>query len=197
MSSTQLTPEQLRKRHRNRIRLLGIFGLFFGVMLIAGLLRFSGWRPAGLKMHGTLMNPPIDARQLAPATADGGTYAWGTEGGGRRWRMLVVNGPTCAAKCEAVAADLDKVWQLMGQNKDKLDVLWMGATPKQTQVHNIIPLPMESALRRSLPASNNAPTEQGMPVYIIDPNGFIMMQYAPGADVSGMRVDLAKVLKLI
>ena len=40
-----LTPAQRAIRRRNRNMLVGLFVLFFGGMLVAGLLRFSGWRP--------------------------------------------------------------------------------------------------------------------------------------------------------
>ena len=190
-----MTPQERQRQRRNRLALLGIFAFFFGSMLIAGLLRFSGWRPEGLKSHGTILNPVLDARTLAPSTVDGRQYAWNPKD--RRWRMLVVNGATCEAACESFAADLDKVWQLLGQNKDRVDVLWMGATPSKTQVHNLYPISSDASLRSVLPADGQAPTTKGMPVYIVDPNGFIMMQFPPGTDVSGIRADFAKVLKLI
>ena len=37
----------------------------------------------------------------------------------------------------------------------------------------------------------------GVPVYLIDPNGFVVMRYAPGFDAGGLRADLAKLLKLM
>lgn len=179
---------------RNRGTLLLIVGIFFGAMLLAGLLRFSGWRPAGLKTHGTLITPALDARSFAPVSTDGRQYAWNPMD--RRWRLLVVNGASCEAACETLAADLDKVWQLLGREQDRVDVLWMGAAPKRTAMHQLIPLAADAPIRSVLPSANNAPTAKGLPVYIIDPNGFVMMQFAPGADVSGVRADLAKVLKL-
>ena len=36
-------------RNRNRVLLIAIFVMFFGSMLVAGVLRFSGWRPAGTR----------------------------------------------------------------------------------------------------------------------------------------------------
>ena len=36
----------------------------------------------------------------------------------------------------------------------------------------------------------------GIPVYVIDPNGFVVLRYAPGFDTAGLRADLAKLLKL-
>ncbi|MCW0416325.1 hypothetical protein NB689_002079 [Xanthomonas sacchari] len=37
----------------------------------------------------------------------------------------------------------------------------------------------------------------GVPVYVIDPNGFVVLRYAPGFDPAGLRADLAKLLKLL
>jgi hypothetical protein len=34
-------------------------------------------------------------------------------------------------------------------------------------------------------------------MYIVDPNGFVILRYAPGADLRGMREDLVKLLKLV
>ena len=36
-----------------------------------------------------------------------------------------------------------------------------------------------------------------IPMYIVDPNGFVILRYAPGVDLMGMREDLSKLLKLI
>ena len=33
-------------------------------------------------------------------------------------------------------------------------------------------------------------------VYLIDPNGFLVMRYAQGFDPSGLRKDLARLLKV-
>jgi glutathione peroxidase-family protein len=37
----------------------------------------------------------------------------------------------------------------------------------------------------------------GVPVYVIDPNGFVVMRFAPGFDPADLRADVAKLLKLI
>ena len=37
----------------------------------------------------------------------------------------------------------------------------------------------------------------GVPVYVIDPNGFVILRYAPGTDPGFIRADVSKLLKLI
>ena len=76
-----------RVRNRNRLMLIAIFAIFFGGFALAGLLRFSGWRPAGMKNHGELLQPPTDLRALTPTLAAGGDYRWNPVE--RRWRIVV------------------------------------------------------------------------------------------------------------
>jgi len=57
-----ILPDVPPGRGRGRLILLGLFVLFFGSVLGAGVLRFSGWQPDGMKNHGQLLHPPGDVR---------------------------------------------------------------------------------------------------------------------------------------
>lgn len=190
-----------RMRKRNRGLLLLVFALFFGTMIVAGALRFSGWQPAGMRNKGELLKPPVDLRTQAPRLATGDAYAWNP--GQRQWRILVVPPAACGRACDAVARDLDIVWRMAGQNADHVDVLWLCAEAGCT-----VPSPLredrmlrvlapDEALRATLPGAGPATGVAGAPVYIIDPNGFVILRYAPGTDLMGLREDLSKLLKLI
>lgn len=194
------TPEQVR---RNRGMLLLIVALFFGSLLLAGLLRFSGWRPAGTKNAGELLAPPSDLRALTPTLLDGRAYAW--EPRARRWRIVVAPPADCMNACARVAEQIDIVWQLMGKDADRVDVLWI--CPDGT-CDVPAPLAREQALRRvrgtdalraGLPrnAVDTGTLARGLPAYVIDPNGFVILRYAPGFEPAGLRADLAKLLKLM
>src|SRR5690606_29529590 len=95
-------------RRRNRGMLLALFALFFGGMLVAGLLRFSGWRPEGSKSKGELLQPYPDLRTHSPTLADGSAYGWTDSP--RTWRIVVMprdcDGARAAA-CARLLADLD------------------------------------------------------------------------------------------
>jgi hypothetical protein len=194
------SPQDVR---RNRGMLLLIVALFFGSLLLAGILRFSGWRPAGTKNFGELLSPPADLRAQAPVLLDGGTYAW--EPAARRWRIVVAPPAGCAATCPRIARQLDIVWQLMGKDADHVDVLWI--CPDDAC---FVPEPLahrpalrrvrgSDALRAGLPRSavDTGTLLRGLPVYVVDPNGFVILRYAPGFDPAGLRADLAKLTKLM
>ncbi|RDZ26082.1 hypothetical protein [Lysobacter silvisoli] len=180
-------------RNRNRWMLVAIFAVFFGSMLVAGLLRFSGWRPQGMKNHGELLQPPSDLRAVTPRLADGSVYEW--RPAERMWRIVVAPPANCAQPCVQLAAELDKVWQLFGKDADEVHLLWVGTPPAGASHPAALRVLQPSPeLRAGLPRVDDP---RGVPVYVIDPNGFVILRYAPGFDPSGLRQDLAKLLKLM
>lgn len=183
-----------RERNRNRGLLLLIVVVFFGSALVAGALRFSGWRPAGMKNHGELLQPPGDLRQVVPRLAGGGEYAWNPAE--RTWRIMVAPPADCTDACVALSHDLDKVWRLFGHNADHVNILWVGEPPEgalRNRVWNVVePAPELSA---QLPRVEEG-GPQGAPVYVVDPNGFVILRYAPGFDPGHLRTDVARLLKL-
>jgi hypothetical protein len=181
------------RANRNRLTFLVIVGIFLGGMLVAGALRFSGWQPSGMKNNGELLQPPTDLRDLTPQLEAGGEYAWKPEA--RRWRVLVAPPADCGDPCRELARELDLVWRLFGNKADELDILWLGAPPEgATRNAATLVLRADPALRAKLPRVDDP---AGVPVYVVDPNGFVILRYAPGFDPGGLREDLAKLLRLM
>ena len=179
-------------RRRGRWILVGLFTLFFGSMAVALLLRASGWQPAALRNHGQLLSPPADLRALAPRLADGQPYQWSPVQ--RQWRILVAPADGCGQRCVTLSHDLAKVWQVLGHKADNVDVLWLGDAPAgAARFSSLRVLAPQPALRERLPEVDDP---AGVPVYVVDPNGFVILRYAPGFDLAGLRADLAKLLKL-
>ncbi len=189
-ASTTPTPAQVR---RGRLTLVLIAVLFFGSALVAGLLRFSGWQPAGSKVHGEMLQPAVDARALVPKLADGSDYLWNP--GERTWRILVAPPADCAEPCVKLSDDLDKVWRLFGHNADHVEILWVGTPPAgATHGEGLRVLQSTPELLAALPRVQDS---AGVPIYVVDPNGFVIVRYAPGADPGWIRTDVSKLLKLI
>ncbi len=186
-------PDAPPGRRRGRLILIALFVLFFGSVAGAGVLRFAGWRPAGLKNHGELLQPPRDVRQVHPALAGGGTYAW--QQPQRTWRIVLAPPGDCVASCVVLSEQLDTVWQLFGHNADQVHILWLG-TPPPGAAHPaaLRVLVRDPALLAALPGVDDP---AGVPVYVIDPNGFVIMRFAPGFDPADLRSDVAKLLKLL
>lgn len=182
-------------RRRNRFMLLLILGLSFGALLVAGVLRFSGWRPSGHVNKGQMLQPYGDLRDFTPTLADGGAYRW--HDSPRTWRMVVAPrdcDTTRRTQCARLLENLDKVWRIMGRHADRVHVLWIGAAPDGVaslrEVHQLRPDPRLTA---GLAGSDDP---RGDPVWLVDPNGFVVLRYAPGADPGDWRSDLARLLKI-
>lgn len=190
-----MNPHPDNVRRRNRGMLVALFVLFFGGMLLAGLLRFSGWRPEGSKNKGEMLEPYGDLREYTPTLANGAAYGWKDEP--RIWRIVVAPRDCAAARatdCTRLLADLDKVWRLMTKDADRVHVLWAGALPA-----GVSPPPevrvvrADDGLRAGL-ARWNEPG--GDAAWLVDPNGFVVLRYAPGFDPGDLRTDLARLLKI-
>lgn len=177
---------------RNRVMLVALFVLFFGGAFVAGTLRFIGWQPDGHKNHGEMLQPAVDLRALTLQRVDGGAYAW--EPMQRRWRIMLLAPAACDVDCAGLIADLDKVWRLLGRHADSVDVLWLGVAPATPALPaEFVPVQVDPAVLAALPHARDA---VGVPVYVVDPNGFVVLRYAPGFDIAGLRADLAQLLKL-
>ena len=188
-------PVDTATRNRNRWMLIAIATMFFGAMALAGILRFSGWRPEGLKAKGELLQPPTDLRQVVPRLAGGGDYRW--TDAPRTWRIVAMTHDCDGAQakaCTQLLEQVDKVWQLAGKDADRVHVLWVGALPaggpRPATLRVIAPA---DALRDGLPRAQDP---RGMPVYLLDPNGFVVLRYAPGFDPADLRTDLSRLLKV-
>ena len=194
---SEIPEAQRALRSRNRRMLVSLFVLFFGAMLVAGLLRFSGWRPEGMKNKGELLEPYGDLRSYSPTLQDGGAYRW--EDSPRTWRIVVLP-RDCdsrrAAACAKLLEDLDKVWQVMGRNADRVHLLWGGAVPAgATMPGEARLIRMDDGLRAGLVRWDVADAA-GDAAWLVDPNGFVFMRYAPGFDPGDLRTDLARMLKI-
>jgi len=196
-------PSATSHRRRNRMLLLAIFALFFGSLFFAGVLRFSGWRPAGMKNKGELLQPPADLRTITPQLTDGSAYAWSPID--RVWRIALAPPADCGAECTKATEDIYKVWELLGREATRVDVLWLcpSATacdlpPNASKLANLRLLQADAGMRAMLPRVDQVTYDgqRGVPVYVIDPNGFVILRYAAGSDPGDLRSDLAKLLKL-
>lgn len=189
-----MNDEATRAQRRGRWQLLLLVSVFVVPILAALVINAAGWVPAPARQHGELLQPPLDLRGESLALADGGRYAWNPEA--RLWRLVALPPADCDAACRQVAADIDKVWRLLGHDADRLDVLWAGAwpadVPTPATLHELAP---DAALRaRFVPAG--AAWADGTTVHVVDPNGFVVLRYPAGFDAAGLHADVKRLVKL-
>ena len=87
------------QRRRNRLTLLAILVLFFGSMLVAGVMRFADIHPAASRQKGELLDPYTDLREARLRTTAGEPYEWSPIH--RVWRIVVPAPAECGEACRA------------------------------------------------------------------------------------------------
>ena len=180
-----------QQRKRGRRALLGIIAVFFGPIALALLLNANGWIPKA-KTQGEQLSPPVDLRAATLRQADGAAYPWAPA---TRMRRLLVLAPAhCDARCASRADELEKLREIFGRDAEHLELLWMGDYPADApRPAGLRLIADDAAIRAKLP---RAADPAGAPVYVVDPYGFVILRYAPGADIAEMRKDLNKLLKM-
>lgn len=153
-------------------------------LMIGGYLYISGWRPAKTANHGKLVLPP---KPVPVATL-------GSDAAGK-WLLIVAGDSTCEAECIAQLRNLRSIQVSLGREIGRMRRIVM--TPHET--------PLLAQLRAEQPdlLVTNPTTEwtSALPpgelhrVFLVDPAGNLMMQYAPDAEPKGIRADLERLLK--
>lgn len=176
---------------KSRLILVLVVTMFFSSFFIAAFLRFTGWQPEGSRNHGELLQPPIPLEGMRLVRADGTLYTWQPERHG--WRLLVVAPEGCTTVCAGALDTLHRVWLTQGRKADKLDLLWFGPLPAQgPRFRKLVPMRPSAELLAVLPDRGRA---DAVPVYLVDPGGFVALRYPADFDPAGLKRDLGKLLK--
>ena len=185
--STPPRPSQTR----SRLTLLLIALMFFAPFGIAAFLRFTGWTPPNSRNFGTLLQPPIDLGKQVLLGADGQPYAWAPEK--NLWRIVVMPDRACTSECSKVLDQLHRVWLTQGRKADRIDVLWFGELPAgDVKFRRLVQMQPSPAVAAMLP---EAARPDAVPVYLVDPGGFVALHYRAGFEQADLKKDLGKLVK--
>jgi hypothetical protein len=176
---------------RSRLQLLLVAAFFLGSFAIAAGLFFGGWKPTQTRNIGQMLEPYPDLRDIALLGADGSAWQW--QPAERNWHIVFVAPEGCGEPCASMFDALHRVWLSEGRHAERLKVLWFGELPAAAPAFGgLVPLQSSPALAAKLPDTVRA---DALPAYLADPNGYLVLRYAPGFNPSGMRKDLGRVLK--
>jgi hypothetical protein len=168
-----------------------IAAMFFSSFGIAAFLRFTGWTPGHGRNFGELIQPPSDLSGEQLLRADGKSYPWAPEA--TVWRIVVVPAAGCTSACTGMLDTLHRIWLMQGRKADHIDVLWFGPLPADgPRFRRLLQMQPNAALSAALP---ELATPDAVPVYLIDPSGFLAMHYRAGFDPTGLKQDLGKLVK--
>ncbi len=183
---------------RGRRQFLLLVALFVLPLLGATLLAVSGWRPQATGNHGELLDVPVDFRGEQAVLESGDRVVWDSAAG--IWHIVVRAPANCGGPCARMVDSLRRVWIGLGSDAAHAVVLWTGAVDGPTgEALAGFPQARVARLDTTLLPAAGAPLAGDMlaplGVWLVDPNGYLVMRYAPGFDPVGLRADLRKLIR--
>jgi cytochrome oxidase Cu insertion factor (SCO1/SenC/PrrC family) len=191
---------------RARLMLILIVALFLLPVVAATWLYVSGWRPEGKNLaHGELVQP---ARPLGDAelySMDGAPFRLSALRG--RWVMAYLGSLPCAADCRNSLYKMQQVRLAQGRDASRVERVMIATNAGSDALREVArqypglfavggTRTTLQTLAREFVSSQGTALDAPGRVYLIDPIGNLVMSYTPDADPSGMRKDLARLLRL-
>jgi hypothetical protein len=159
---------------------------------VGGGLFVAGWHPSRTVNHGRLLTPPLPLPATGLVAADGRPMPTGELAG--RWLLVLAAGDACAAECFARIDEMRRIHVSLYKNMPRLRrvVLAADIAPALASVASSQPdLVVANAPRGWLPATPPGATA----LYVVDPQGRLVMEYGPDTDARAVRSDLERLLK--
>ncbi len=186
------------ERSRARKLLIGTFLLFFVPIVAAWLLNVFApdWRPFGTVNHGTLVQPVRPVSAVGLEALGGGTLRDDFLQG--RWTLVHVLTGLCERDCMEALARTRQVHLALGEDMKRVQRLLVVSDPRLLQ-HADPPSAIPVALARDEWLASFAFADGGeraLAVYLVDPQGYLMMRYPQSVEQPDLLADLERLLKI-
>jgi hypothetical protein len=179
-------------QNRKRAGLILIVLLFAAPIATAYLLNAFGWRPAGMRNYGTLIEPAQDLTAAHFVLDDGKSLAW--KDAEWSWTLIALTGPNCAQKCLERIDELRRARLTLNQNAYRMRVVVLDETVPADALASLKPVMRARDVDSKL-ASLRPPDANDVAAVLIDPHGFLVLSYPAGYDANLLRKDLARLIK--
>jgi len=178
---------------RSPVRLFLIVAIFATPLVVAWSLFASGWRPVASRNHGVLYSPAQDFRQVRAHSASGDPIIW--ENRERRWHLLLIAPSQCDARCAEMLDTVRRVWVGLGRHAGDVDLHFVGDPDPGASALLARDSPFDNVTLQGSPLPPALATGNGLPVYLVDPHGYLVMRFDAGFEPGGLRRDLQRLLR--
>jgi hypothetical protein len=174
---------------------LVLIAAIFSLPILASYLAYFYLHPRPTANHGELLLPPAQASDASFAQPGGGPpFSFGELRG--RWVLVTSDAGACGKGCLDKLVVMRLVWLALGRNGVRVErvyVIDFGAKPDARDLEpfpgmRVVTAPPGVGLTAQAAGDRSH-------VYLVDPNGNVMMRWDAAQDPKGMLRDLERLLR--
>jgi len=194
------------RRNQNRMILVALLAVALLPLVAAIVLKVTHWHPKRTINYGQLIKPAQPLRDVNIELRTGDKIRLSDLR--PHWLMITFSRGACLGACAKNIYKMRQVHIAQGRHAQRVQRLlvvlpgeehgemaqMVRAYPNMKVV--VGPLAEEQDLARQLKTPDGDALRDPGWIYFIDPLGNYMMRYPPGADPSGIRRDLARLLRV-
>ncbi len=188
----------------NRRTLIFVMAIFALPVIASMLLYLTGWKPSATVNYGQLIQPARQIGDETLTTLDGKSVQLKALHG--KWTMVYFGSSSCSEACMKNLYYMRQVHAAQGKEVDRLQRVFIVTDTQATTTlkSKLVEYPdmfvwkAENTVMADLAKRFEFKSEQlaeNHGIYLVDPQGNLMMHYAPGSDPAGMRKDMVRLLK--
>ncbi len=197
------------QKNSNRRKLVMVLVVFVLPVVVAVSMYLSGWKPAATANHGELIQPVRLIEDKMMQAVDGKAVKFSELHG--KWTMVYFDSASCTEECMKQLYLMRQVHIAQGKDQDRVQrvfILTDEKAPEDKVIDNLAAKLSDyagmqvwkgdktvlSKLAQEFGMESEAVTASRA-IYLIDPQGNLMMRYVGGIDPAGIRKDLVRLLK--
>nr|MBS0021612.1 hypothetical protein [Gammaproteobacteria bacterium] len=194
----------VKPRWQQRLALVGLFVIFFAPILAAWWMNVQSdyWRPSATINEGALVVPTRPVFAAGLTHLDGSGYDTGFFE--NAWTLVLVDSSACRdTACERQLVQMRQVRLALGKDMDRVQRLYaalaMPEPARFAELQRVYPgLNIARANPQWLTPFKLDVTGSGEAggIYLVDPEGRLMMHYGENAEAKGILKDLQRLLKI-
>ena len=189
----------LNQKNKGKLLLIGITLLFFLPIVISWYLVFFSDYKKNITgtQHGELITPVIDIGEIKAReikTMDEVLIS-------KKWTLVFIQKKICRNFCEERLYQLRQIRLALGEDRNKVERLVIFNKPNDLKKFKDL-YPSQKFIDNSFKdyhslvrKFDNYISDEVNSIFLIDPYGFLMMQYSQDSDPIGIIKDLEKLIK--
>lgn len=183
-------------RRTNQFKLIGIFAIAGIPVVMAMLMYFGNFAvPSGKTNKGVLLDSPMALSDLG-FERDARNLYMVNDG---KWLIMQTGFGACEESCKEMLFNARQVNVLMGREQERVGRLFVGTpeslTPNISEEYPMLQTQQAAGALESFYQKAGL-TDQSWHLWIVDPNGNIILRYDGTHSGYDLRDDLKKLLKL-